>query len=220
MITVSDFCEGWILKTAIKGNLSASVWLGCLLAGLLSSLSAGLYPPEVSAKEKPEETTAEVQVSNDKTHFADEENGYSLEFPPGWKTEKDRIVNIVAAPVESFKNPNPIPNIKVVVRTIPEGMNLDTICDGSIRQWSAIWKVESDQHSTEGKTPTRRLIIVQSIPLALGTSERVVQETKVLKAFAVHKDKYFIISCAAFVDNFEKYQKEFTEVIDSLTMTN
>lgn len=60
---------------------------------------------------------------------------------------------------------------------------------------------------------------MQSIPLSLSTSERVVQQTKVLKAFAVHNDKYFIISCAAFVDNFDKYQKEFTEVVDSLTMT-
>lgn len=207
------------MKTAVNSNVPASFWIGCLLSGLLSALSAGLFPVDVSAKEKPESNTADVQASKDKTSFTDQENGYSLEFPPGWKTEKDRIVNIVAAPVESFKSPNPIPNIKIVVRTIPDGMNLDTICDASIRQWSAIWKVESDEHSKVGKTPTRRLVLVQSIPLSLSTSERVVQQTKVLKAFAVHKDKYFIISCAAFVDNFDKYQKEFTEVVDSLTMT-
>lgn len=199
------------MKTVMDRNFLARAVLLCLLCGFLST--------ETSAKEKPEETSADVQVSTEKTPFADAENGYSLEFPPGWKTEKDRIVNIVAAPLESFKSPNPIPNVKVVVRTIPGGLNLDTICDASIRQWSSIWKVESDERSKEGKTPTRRLILVQSIPLSLDPSKPVVQQTKVLKAFAVHKDKYFIISCAAYVDHFDKYQKQFNDIVNSLTMT-
>lgn len=184
---------------------------------LFFCLVCGSASIEASAKDKPEETTADVQVSKEKTQFSDAENGYSLEFPAGWKTQKDPIVNLVAAPLESFKSPNPIPNVKVVVRPIPDGHTLDTISDTAVKQWGAIWKVESDVHSKEGKTPTRRLVLVQTIPLSLG-SEHKVQQTKVLKAFAVNKDKYYIISCAAYVDNFSNYEKTFTEIIDSLTL--
>lgn len=184
---------------------------------LIFCLVSGFSPIVALAKNKPEETTADVQISNEKTKFSDAENGYSLEFPAGWSTQKDRIVNLVAAPLESFKSPNPIPNVKVVVRPIPDGHTLDTISDTAVKQWGATWKVESDVHSKEGKTPTRRLVLVQTIPLSLG-SEHKVQQTKVLKAFAASKDKYYIVSCAAYVENFSNYEKTFTEIIDSLTL--
>lgn len=197
------------MKTAMNSNFLAPLLIFCLICGFTST--------EALAKSKPEETSADVRISKDKTKFSDAENGCSLEFPAGWRTQKDRIVNLVAAPLESFKNPNPIPNVKVVVRPIPDGHTLDTISDTAVKQWGAIWKVESDVHSKEGKTPTRRLVLVQTIPLSLG-SEHAVQQTKVLKAFAASKDKYYIISCAAYVDNFADYEKKFTEIIDSLTL--
>jgi hypothetical protein len=184
-----------------------------LIFGLVCSFNS----TDVLAKNKPEETSADVHISNEKTKFSDAENGYSLEFPAGWSTQKDRIVNLVAAPLESFKSPNPIPNVKVVVRPIPDGHTLDTISDTAVKQWGAIWKVESDVHSKEGKTPTRRLVLVQTIPLSLGTEHKV-QQTKVLKAFAANNGKYYIVSCAAYVDNFSNYEKTFTEIIDSLTL--
>lgn len=207
------------MKTAFKRAFSSKFVMGCLLTGLIASLPTGFFPQKASADAKAEENTADLQVSKEKTLFSDNENGYSLEFPPGWKTEKDRIVNVVAAPLESFKSPNPIPNVKIVVRDIPPGHTIDTICDTSIRQWNSIWKIESDEHSNEGKTPTRRLVLLQSIPMPLATSEPKIQVTKVLKAFAVNNGKYYIISCADFAENFEKSKKQFTEIIDSLTMT-
>lgn len=197
------------MKTALDSNFLTPFLIFTLLWGFNSS--------DALAKDKQEETTADVQVSQEKTQFSDKENGYSLEFPAGWKTQKDPIVNLVAAPLESFKSPNPIPNVKVVVRPIPDGHTLDTISDTAVKQWGAIWKVESDVHSKDGKTPTRRLVLVQTIPLSLG-SEHKVQQTKVLKAFAASKDKYYIVSCAAYVDNFANYEKRFTEIIDSLSL--
>lgn len=207
------------MKTDFKRTFSSKFVVGCLLAGLFSGASTGLFLPKAYADSNTEKNSADVPVSKEKTLFRDNENGYSLEFPPGWKTEKDRIVNVVAAPLESFKSPNPIPNVKIVVRDIPPGHTIDTICDTSIRQWNSIWKIESDEHSNEGKTPTRRLVLLQSIPMPLATSEPKIQVTKVLKAFAVNNGKYYIISCADFAENFEKSKKQFTEIIDSLTMT-
>ncbi len=192
------------------------------LAGLVSGM--GIFnetgaKQKANQEEKQKETQTSVSPGAEKRLYRDSENGYSIEFPANWETKKDMIVSLVAAPSETFKMPNPIPNIKVVVKAIPDGHTLDTISDTAVRQWGAIWKVESDEHSKAGKTPTRRLVLVQSIPVSVDTSGPVLQQTKVLKAFAVSKDRYYIISCAAYVDNFEKSRPLFNEVIDSLTLT-
>ena len=198
-------------KSSFKKRLAFFV-LACLAAGTLSL-------PGAIAKQKPKQTETKASSSVEKHLYNDEENGYSIELPLNWETKNDRIVSIVAAPSETFKMPNPIPNVKIVVKPIPDGHTLDTISDTAVRQWSSIWKVESDEHSKAGKTPTRRFVLVQTIPVGIDTSQPVMQQTKVLKAFAVSKDKYYIISCAAYVDNFEKSRQMFNEIVDSLTLT-
>ena len=208
----------YVRKFVLQTVISASSRLSILVSLCLVLVSSGF--DQASAKHKPKDIPAEAEKSADKVSFSDAENGYSLEFPSGWRTEKDRIVNLVAAPSESFKSPNPIPNVKIVVKPIPDGYTLDTISDTAVRQWSAIWKVESDEHSKEGKTPTRRLLLVQSIPVSIDTSQPTIQQTKVLKAFAVSKSNYYIISCSAYVDHFDKYQKMFNDIVNSLTITN
>jgi hypothetical protein len=202
-------------KNNLNKRLTAFFALACLAS--IAGIST-----EASAREKPKENQKETQTNTssdvEKHLYSDSENGYSIEFPANWKTKKDMIVSLVAAPSETFKMPNPIPNIKIVVKSIPDGHTLDTISDTAVRQWGAIWKVESDEHSKAGKTPTRRLVLVQSIPISVDTSGPVIQRTKVLKAFAVSKDNYYIISCSAYTDNFEKSRQMFNDVIDSLTL--
>lgn len=210
-------------KSNLKGRLTAFFALASLASlslnlGMLNEAGAK-EKQKADLKETQKETQASARSSVEKKLFSDTENGYSIEFPTNWETKNDMIVSLVAAPRETFKMPNPIPNIKIVVKSIPDGHTLDTISDTAVRQWSSIWKVESDEHSKAGKTPTRRLVLVQSIPVSVDTSGPVLQQTKVLKAFAVSKDKYYIISCAAYVDNFEKSREMFNEVIDSLTLT-
>lgn len=197
---------------SFEKRLAAFFVLACLASGLLT-------PPDAPAKKPPEAKEPITTSSVEKHLYSDAGNGYSIEFPATWDTKKDMIVSLVAAPKEIFKMPNPIPNVKVVVRAIPDGHTLDTISDTALRQWSSIWKIESDERSKAGKTPTRRLVLLQSIPVSVDTSGPVVQQTKVLKAFAVSKDKYYIISCAAYVDNFEKSRQMFNEIVDSLTLT-
>lgn len=197
---------------SFEKGLAAFFVLACLASGLL-------IPPDALAKKPPLDKEPIAAPAVEKHLYNDTENGYSIEFPATWDTKKDMIVSLVAAPKETFKMPNPIPNVKVVVRPIPDGHTLDTISDTALRQWSSIWKIESDERSKAGKTPTRRLVLVQSIPVSVDTSGPVVQQTKVLKAFAVSKDKYYIISCAAYVDNFEKSRQMFNEIVDSLTLT-
>lgn len=181
-------------------------------------LSGSLVPPDALAKQKPKPAETNTTSSVEKHLYNDAENGYSIEFPVNWDTKKDMIVSLIAAPKETFKMPNPIPNVKVVVKPIPDGHTIDTISDTALRQWSSIWKIESDERSKSGKTPSRRLVLVQSIPISVDTSGPIIQQTKVLKAFAASKDKYYIISCAAYVDNFEKSRQMFNEIIDSLTL--
>ncbi len=201
-----------IANDSFQKRLAAFFVLACLASG-------SLVLPAALAKKPPLVKEPIVTSGVEKHLYSDEENGYSIEFPINWDTKKDMIVSIVAAPKETFKMPNPIPNVKVVVKPIPDGHTLDTISDTAVRQWSSIWKIESDERSQAGKTPTRRLVLVQSIPVSIDTSAPVLQQTKVLKAFAVSKDKYYIISCAAYVDNFEKSRQMFHEIIDSLTLT-
>lgn len=202
------------MKTAsssLKKRLAALFVLTCLASG-------SLVLPDAQAKKPPLDKEPIAAPGIEKHLYSDAENGYSIEFPATWDTKKDMIVSLVAAPKETFKMPNPIPNVKVVVKPIPDGHTLDTISDTAVRQWSSIWKVESDERSKAGKTTTRRLVLVQSIPVSIDTSGPVVQQTKVLKAFAISKDKYYIISCAAYVDNFEKSRQMFNEIVDSLTL--
>ena len=197
---------------SFEKRLAAFLVIACVVSG-------PLVLPDALAKQKPNPAETITTSSGEKHLYADAEHGYSIEFPANWDTKKDMIVSLVAAPKETFKMPNPIPNVKVVVKPIPDGHTIDTISDTALRQWSSIWKIESDQRSKSGKTPSRRLVLVQSIPISVDTSGPVMQQTKVLKAFAASKDRYYIISCAAYVDNFEKSRPLFNEIIDSLTLT-
>lgn len=204
-----------VLKTAncsFEKRIAAFFVLACLTSGWFLSLDALAKKPPLSKEPIP-------SSSVEKRLYSDVENGYSIEFPATWDTKKDMIVSLVAAPKETFKMPNPIPNVKIVVKSIPDGHTIDTISDTAIRQWSSIWKIESDERSKAGKTPTRRLVLIQSIPVSIDTSAPFVHQTKVLKAFAASKDKYYIVSCATYEDNFEKSRQMFTEIIDSLTLT-
>lgn len=167
-------------------------------------------------------TLAEVptdQIAADLQVFENKEKAYRLLLPKNWKTKSDPIVDVVAAPEETFKQPNPIPNIKVVVKPIPTGHTLDTICDTSVRQWSSIWKVESDKKLDLGSIPMRKLILLQTLRFPTGTETPVRQQTKVLKAFATSGDQYFIISCSNYEANFEKTHALFDRVVESLAMS-
>lgn len=143
--------------------------------------------------------------------YVDKQNGYSIDFPSDWKTKSDPIVNLVATPAAQIKEANSFPNVKVVARSLPSGETLDTICDKSMRQWATLWQVQSDQHSQKGGTPTRRLVLMQIIP-------QFNLRTKVLKAFAVGGDNYYIISCADKPEHFEESKKTFEAIIDSLKL--
>ncbi|MBP9090564.1 hypothetical protein KBI23_06000 [bacterium] len=143
--------------------------------------------------------------------FVDTKNGYSIEFPSDWKTKTDPIVSVVAASGIQIKEANPFPNVKIVARSLPTGETLDSICDTSMRQWAALWKVESDQHSNNGKTPTRRLVLMQLIP-------QFNLRTRVLKAFAVSGDNYYIISCADKPEHFEQSKQTFEAIVNSLKL--
>lgn len=154
-------------------------------------------------------------VYSDTNVFEDKKLHYKLRLPAGWKTKTDMIVNLVAAPAESYVNPNPIPNIKIVVRDLPEGQTRDTICDTAMRQWGSIWKIESDQKIDGEYTPTRQLVMTQTLQLTSG-DKPVKQETKILKAFAANKSHYFIISCSDYGANFPESLPEFRKVIGSL----
>lgn len=143
--------------------------------------------------------------------YADKQNGYSIDFPSDWKTKTDPIVSLVATPAAQIKEANSFPNVKIVARSLPSGETLDTICDKSMRQWATLWRVQSDQRSQKGGTPTRRLVLIQIIP-------QVNLKTKVLKAFAVSGDNYYIISCADKPEHFEESKKTFEAIIDSLKL--
>ena len=142
------------------------------------------------------------------TPYTDKANNYALELPADWQTKTDPIVTMVAVPGDLIKEVNAFPNIKVVARAMPVGYTLDSLCDASVKQWGPIWKVLSDKHVTTGKTVTRRLELEQTIPIAN-------QKTRVLKAFAVGSDKYYIVSCSDKPENFEKSKASFEAVIDS-----
>ena len=158
------------------------------------------------------------QIASDLQLFENKEKGYRLLLPKGWKTKTDLIVDVIAAPEETFKQPNPIPNIKVVVKPIPTGHTLDTISDTAIRQWAAIWKVESDKKIELGSIPMRKLVLLQTLKLPTDTEQPVRQQTKILKAFATSGDQYFIISCSNYEANFEKTHELFNRVVESLLM--
>lgn len=162
----------------------------------------------------------ESQIAADKQVFKNEEKGYRLVFPKSWRVKADPvgIVDAVAAPEETFKQPNPTPNVKIVVKPIPTGHTLDTICDTAVRQWSSIWKVESDKKLELGSLPMRKLVLLQTLNMPTGTDAPVTQQTKVLKAFATSADSYFIISCSDYADNFEKHRELFDGIIDSLVL--
>ncbi len=104
-------------------------------------------------KENQKETQTSTSSGVEKRAYSDSENGYSIEFPANWDTKEGHVRQRSSRhPSETFKMPNPIPNIKIVVKTIPDGHTLDTISDTAVRQWATIWKVESDEHSKAGRT--------------------------------------------------------------------
>ncbi len=139
--------------------------------------------------------------------FISEKDGYVMHLPAGWKTKPDPIVNLVAAPGELIEEANPLPNLKVVVRPMRDGMTLDQICDLSQRQWAGAWKVDSDKHLTVDGRPTRRLVLSQDVK---------VLQTKVLKSFIEAHGNYYIISCSDKPENFAKSESIFNSILDSI----
>lgn len=164
--------------------------------------------------------TNKIPIASDSLIFQNVVKGYRILFPKTWQVKPDPvgIVDAVAAPAETFKQPNPIPNVKIVVKPIPSGHTLDTICDTAVRQWSSIWKVESDKKLQLGSLTIRKLVLLQTLKLPTGTDSPVAQQTRVLKAFATSADNYFIISCSDYADNFEKHREVFDGIIDSLVL--
>lgn len=139
-------------------------------------------------------------------------DGYSVELPVTWKTKPDSIVNLVAAPANAIADPAAQPNIKVVVRPMRPGMNLDELCELSQKQWNGAWTVLSDKHVDVGAVDTRRLVLNQNLKLA----DVDILKTKVLKSFAIVGDNYYVISCSDTPQNFAKSEKLFNRVLDSV----
>lgn len=151
--------------------------------------------------------------------YASGTDGYSINFPPDWKTKSDPIVNLVAAPEKVWQQASPMPNIKVVVRPMRTGVTLDQLCDISKKQWAGAWTVESDTRvegsparlqtaSAGGATHNRRLVLVQDLK---------VLKTKVLKNFSEANGNYYIVSCSDTPENFANSEPMFNEILNSLT---
>lgn len=183
-----------------------------LTAGLALPLACTVMAATINAAQAEPSKNANQNATATATYtHTDKQNGYSIDFPSDWKTKSDPIVNLVATPAAQIKEANSFPNVKVVARSLPSGETLDSICDKSMRQWATLWQVQSDQHSQKGGTPTRRLVLMQIIP-------QFNLRTKVLKAFAVGGDNYYIISCADKPEHFEESKKTFEAIIDSLKL--
>lgn len=183
-----------------------------LTAGLALPLACTVMATTINAAPAEPSKNANQNATATATYtHTDKQNGYSIDFPSDWKTKSDPIVNLVATPAAQIKEANSFPNVKVVARSLPSGETLDSICDKSMRQWATLWQVQSDQHSQKGGTPTRRLVLMQIIP-------QFNLRTKVLKAFAVGGDNYYIISCADKPEHFEESKKTFEAIIDSLKL--
>ncbi|CAN5314355.1 hypothetical protein BH11CYA1_BH11CYA1_23990 [soil metagenome] len=170
-------------------------------------------PAEAAASKKQAEVAAAAKPATTPatTTYADKKNSYCIDFPSDWIVKSDPIVSMVAVPAALANEISAFPNVKIVAHSLPWGENVDSICNTSMKQWGSIWKVESDQHSSKGKTPTRRLVLMQLIPQAN-------LRTKVLKAFAVSGDNYYIVSCADKPEHFEQSKKTFEAIIDSLKL--
>lgn len=136
---------------------------------------------------------------------------YSIDLPDDWQVRSDLIVDMVAAPKNKVKTEHEaaLPNIKVVVKDLPDGINIDQLCDISQKQWAGQWKVESDKKVMTGKTPTRRLVLIQDIGIL---------KTKILKAFASANGKYYIVSCSDKLGDFDKSQGQFEKMLDSIVL--
>ena len=195
----------WRLLNRFTMRLGVPVALVIVCTTTTATINGAQAEPSPKANINQKSTTADTYT------YADKQNGYSIELPNDWKTKKDPIVNLVATPAALINEANSFPNVKVVARSLPSGETLDTICDKSMRQWATLWQVQSDQRSQKGGTPTRRLVLMQVLP-------QVNLRTKVLKAFAVGGDNYYIISCADKPEHFEESKKTFEAIIDSLKL--
>lgn len=145
----------------------------------------------------------------EKSLYENKDKGFQLELPKGWTTRIDAIVDLHALPQEKANNAAVMPNIKVVVRDLPDGKTIDEICDLSQKQWAKSWKVESDKQVKTGHTPTRRLVLLQDVPFL---------KTKIVKAFAANSGKYYIVSCSDSPEHFDKSVPMFEKVLDSLVL--
>lgn len=197
----------WRLLNRLTMRLVPPVALAIVCTTTIATINGAQAEPSPKANINPSQKSATATTYT----YADKQNGYSIELPSDWKTKKDPIVNLVATPAALIKEANSFPNVKVVARSRPSGETLDTICDKSMRQWATLWQVQSDQRSQKGGTPTRRLVLMQVLP-------QFNLRTKVLKAFAVGGDNYYIISCADKPEHFEESKKTFEAIIDSLKL--
>lgn len=136
---------------------------------------------------------------------------YSITLPDDWQVRSDLIVDMVAAPKEKVKKDHEaaLPNLKVVVKDLPDGIDINQLCDISKKQWAGQWKVESDKNVQTGKTKTRRLVLIQDLGIL---------KTKVLKAFASANGMYYIVSCSDKLADFGKSQAQFEKILDSLEL--
>jgi len=195
------------LPLRLLNKLTAGLALTIACAVVATTINAAQAEPSKNANPNQNQNAGATATYT----YADKQNGYSIDFPSDWKTKSDPIVSLVATPAAQIKEANSFPNVKIVARALPSGETLDTICDKSMRQWATLWQVQSDQRSKKGGTPTRRLVLMQIIP-------QFNLRTKVLKAFAVGGDNYYIISCADKPEHFEESKKTFEAIIDSLKL--
>jgi hypothetical protein len=199
----------WRLFNSFTAKLVRPVALPLACAVMAATINTAQAEPSKNAHANQNQNQNAAATATNT--YADKQNGYSIDFPSDWKTKTDPIVNLVATPAAQIKEANSFPNVKVVARSLPSGETLDTVCDKSMRQWATFWQVQSDQRSQKGRTPTRRLVLMQIIP-------QVNLQIKVLKAFAVGGDNYYIISCADKPEHFEESKKTFEAIIDSLKL--
>lgn len=148
---------------------------------------------------------SQLASASEQNAYTSQEDGFSIVLPSGWAPRKEPITALTAAPA-SNQQVDSLLNVKVVVRPKPDGLTLDSLVKSATAQWSLIWKVLSSADSKIDGVPGKLLTIKQSL------GPRV---TTVLKAFVMHKDKYFIITFSAPQDQFEKSKPAFEQALTS-----
>lgn len=141
---------------------------------------------------------------------------FSLQVPAEWKTRDDRFVALTAAPSIVINKTPELPNVKVAVMPLRDDLTLESLGNMSKAQWKDIWTVESDETRKIGAADARVMTIAQKIEGFGGKT----LSSRVLKAFVIGKENYYIITCASPPQSFKANRALFEEIIQSFRMNS